>query len=326
MASPVMQILGSCKSWGKAMGEPNRSEIVVAFGPEKLGWGSWNWIGADLRDALANVYATRDFSAWDNPNADVVVVVKHMPPKDWLRNCGRRSAVIYCPVDYYGAAAEIDADGPELRNFRRIVIHCERLRRYFEPYATVEYLDHHVKFAAPLRDSYRETGNILWVGVRSNLPAFVDWVNNHPLPAPLDVLTNLETPNRPPTAAGLGFRDASSVRIYDWNPHVQAQLTSVARAVIDIKADDFRSRNKPPAKGLDVIASGVPLAMNAGSSTVEHLSRIGFEIASPLEPARWLSREYWEETRQIGSALRELLSLRFIAKRLRRMIDEVQCG
>jgi hypothetical protein len=79
-------------------------------------------------------------------------------------------------------------------------------------------------------------------------------------------------------------------------------MTTAARAVIDIKGQDIRSRHKPPAKGIDVIASGVPLAMNPDSSTAEHLARMGFEVASPLDTDRWLSREYWEETRRFGLA------------------------
>ena len=50
---------------------------------------------------------------------------------------------------------------------------------------------------------------------------------------------------------------------------------------------------------------------------------MGFEVASPLDPDRWLSREYWEETRRFGLAMRELLSLDRIARRWKLLIDEV---
>ena len=56
----------------------------------------------------------------------------------------RRCRLIYCPVDVYGSAAEIDADAAALSCFDRIIIHGERLRKYFSPYAVVEYLDHHL--------------------------------------------------------------------------------------------------------------------------------------------------------------------------------------
>ena len=50
---------------------------------------------------------------------------------------------------------------------------------------------------------------------------------------------------------------------------------------------------------------------------------MGFEIASPLDPERWLSRDYWEETRRFGLAMRELLSLDRVARRWKLLMDEV---
>jgi hypothetical protein len=66
--------------------------------------------------------------------------------------------------------------------------------------------------------------------------------------------------------------------------------------------------------------------MNPESSTAEHLARLGFEVADPRDAGRWLSREYWEETRRFGLALRELLSLERVARRLQRIIHEVLAG
>ena len=63
--------------------------------------------------------------------------------------------------------------------------------------------------------------------------------------------------------------------------------------------------------------------MNEDSSSVEHLARMGFEVASPLDPERWLSRDYWEETRRFGLAIRELLSSDRVARRWTRLIKEV---
>jgi hypothetical protein len=74
---------------------------------------------------------------------------------------------------------------------------------------------------------------------------------------------------------------------------------------------------------LDYIASGLPLAMNPESSPVEHLSRMGFEVASPLNWDYWLSEEYWQETQRFGRAIRELLSLERIGRRFHGHIEEV---
>jgi hypothetical protein len=296
---------------------------VVAFGPRMPTWGSWEWVGADLQRELATHFQTLPFDGPVLPACDAVVVVKQAPALEFAGRGAARPALVYAPVDFYGSAGEIDADGSLLRRCARIVVHTERLRRYFEPYAPVEFMDHHVKFAAPLREAYRPEGFFLWVGVRTNLPPLVEWVNAHPLPGELRIVTNLEDPQAVPAPGDLGFRRGGDIRVYDWSPELQREFTAHARAALDIKGADFRSRHKPPAKAMDFIASGVPLAMNPDSSPVEHLARMGFEVASPLDTEWWLSRSYWEETQRFGRALRELLSLERIGRRYKRILDEV---
>jgi hypothetical protein len=299
------------------------SRPSVAFGPVVPGWGSWEWLGAGLATELAGSCATTCFPSWDVPDAAVVFVIKHVPPPEWLAMAAERSAVVFCPVDAYGSPAAIDADAALLRQCGRIVVSCERLRRFFAPYAPVEYLDHPVKFAAPLRPTWQADGPFLWVGVRSNLPPLIEWVNRHPLPGELVVLTNLEDPADVPAATAFGFRPDRAVRIEHWSPERHLERTAQARAALDVKGQDFRARHKPPAKALDFLASGVPLALNPDSSPVEHLARLGFTVASPLDTDRWLSRDYWEDTQRFGAALRELLSLRRVGLRYRRLIDEL---
>jgi hypothetical protein len=296
---------------------------IIAFGPKLPGWGSWDWIGADLCHFLDRTYRTIAFVGAEIPKCDVCVVVKHPLPAELLAELTDSAAVIYCPVDCFGSAFEIDGYGAALRQCARIVIHSERLRKYFAPYAPVEFIDHHCKFVAPLRDVYHDQGEILWVGVRSNLPALIDWVNYHQQPGRLRVLTNLEDPAHPPTATDLGFRHGRDVIIEQWSPATHLQRMVECRAALDIKGNDFRSRHKPPAKAIDFVASGVPLAINSESAPADHLARMGFDLASPLDANRWLSLEYWEETCRFGAALRELLSLERIGRRWRRLIDEV---
>jgi hypothetical protein len=317
------------------------STPCIAFGPELPDWGSWAWVGADLAKELSKHFGTVTFRADEIPKCDVAVFVKHAPSRELVEEVSRRAAVVYCPVDYYGAAAMIDADADMLRRCSRILVHCERLRRYFEPYAPVEYIDHHVKFAEelsvqnPPKPALDGEGTevkirkpdvrdfVLWVGVRSNLPAMVDWVNRHSLPLPLRVLTNPETSGQVPSAAEFGFARNLDIEIEEWTPERHVELTREARAAIDIKGNDFRSRHKPPAKAIDFIASGVPLAMNPDSSTVEHLARMGFDVASPLNTDRWLSGEYLADTQRFGAALREVLSLERVGRRWRRILDEL---
>lgn len=306
----------------------NSQRPRVAFGPELADWGSWQWAGADIQRELARYFDTASFNAQQDPQGDVVLFIKHVPPVAVAARVARSAAWIYCPVDYYGSAQEIDSDAPTLRMCSRILVHCEWLRKYFEPYARVEYIDHHVKFVAPLGERYlgdRE-GYVLWVGVRSNLSPLVEWVNRHPLPCQLRILMNQENPRAPPNPAELGFHEASAVRVDEWNPERHVALTAGARGAIDIKGNDFRARHKPPAKAIDFIASGVPLAMNPEASSVEHLARMGFDVVSPLDIDRWFSREYWEETRRLGAALRELLSLERVGRRYKRIVEQVLSG
>jgi hypothetical protein len=296
----------------------------VAFGPVMPGWGSWEWVGADISDELSKYFATTTFGDSEPPEGDAVFVVKHAGAVEAALRAAPHAAIIYCPVDYYDSARSIDADWAMLRRCARIVIHCERLRKYFLPYAAVEYMDHHVKFAAPLRKTYRKNGFVLWVGVRSNLPYLAAWLTKHPPEYELVILTNLEDPSRPPCPGDFGLPADGRVRIENWSAERQRELTSKARAALDIKGDDdFRQRHKSPAKTIDFLASGCPVATNPDSSVAEHLARMGFLAASPLEPDWWFSRDYWEETRRFGAAVRELFSLERIGRRYKRIIEDV---
>jgi hypothetical protein len=302
---------------------PRARKPVIAFGPEMPGWGSWDWVGADLLAELARYYQTVSFGGREVPDCDILIVVKHMLTPEVVERVARRAAVLFCPIDAYGSSAEIEADATMLARCARIVIHCERLRRYFAPFAPVDYMDHHVKFTVPPRDQLPTEGSVLWVGVRTNLPPLVEWVNAHPLPFALHVLTNPEVPGHVPSAQDFGFRPGLPVTVGEWSPEAHRTWLLRSRAALDVKGCDFRSLHKPPAKALDFIASGLPLAMNPDSSPVEHLARMGFEVVSPEDAERWLSREYRDETQRFAAALRELLSLERIGRRWKRLIDEV---
>src|SRR5436309_3401498 len=121
---------------------------AIAFGPEMPGWGSWEWVGADLAAALGNRAVT--FRAWEEPNAAAVVIVKHAPPLEWAERVSRRRALIYCPIDNYGSAEEIDSAAGFLRLCRHIIVHCKRLAPLLRRHAPTSYLDHHIKYAVPL--------------------------------------------------------------------------------------------------------------------------------------------------------------------------------
>lgn len=106
-------------------------------------------------------------------------------------------------------------------------------------------------------------------------------------------------------------------------PAPRAPFASEHPAPCWIKGDDFRSRYKPPAKALDFVASGVPVAMNPGTSSAEHLARLGLAVPSPLDVDRWLSKEYWEETQKLGRRLSVELAPERVAHSARQIVEAV---
>lgn len=271
------------------------------------GWGSWEWIGVDLAQELKRYCHTLTFTYDQVPEADLIVLVKHPPPQPWFLEATRRAPLVYCPVDYYDSASAIDADAFWLSKLQQVVIHCHRLHRFFVPYAPVTYLDHHVKFVTTEQTLPCADGPILWVGVHTNLPPLVEWLKSHELPAPLLVLTNYEE-KAVMTAGEFGFPKDYPVTIERWTQECHLRCLLQVRAALDIKGKDFRSRHKPPAKALDFLAAGLPLALSRDSSSAEHLEEMGFAVADPEDVKRWFSPDYAAECQRFGTALRELLS------------------
>jgi glycosyltransferase involved in cell wall biosynthesis len=297
---------------------------AVAIGPRMPGWGSWEWLGADLAAALRGRFEVREFDGADVPACDAVVVVKHALPVEVVEALSRRARVVYAPVDHCGSVADIDAAHPMLRRCSRIVVHSERLRRCFAPYTRVEYVDHHVKFVTGEPVDVPDDGEVLWVGVRTNVPYLGEWLRRHPLPCPLRVLTNFENPGSPPSATELGLGGVPDVVLEHWTPETHLRRLGGARGALDVKGFDFRQWHKPPAKALDFVAAGLPLAMNRESSAVEHLrERYGFDVPTPLETDRWFSRAYRDETLELAVRLRGELSLERIALRWAGIVEEV---
>jgi hypothetical protein len=67
---------------------------VVAFGPRMPGWGSWEWVGADIQHQLATHFQTVCFDGPPIPDCDAVVVVKHAPALEWVARRPARPAVV----------------------------------------------------------------------------------------------------------------------------------------------------------------------------------------------------------------------------------------
>lgn len=309
-----------CSSLDPTKDELFSTPATITFGPAAPAFGSWRWLGADLVASLAGRYRTSTFHD-EVGLADVVVIIKFLPPQDILRELRRTRRIIFCPVDVYGSTSEIDADAGRLLQCDRIVVHCERLARYFVGYAPVVSLPHHVKYVSDILAERPADGPLLWIGVRGNLPPVVEWANRRELPADLVVLTDVEPGGLTPTPRELGFQ-RHNVRVEPWSSENHLTWLTRCRAAIDLKGNDFRSRHKPDAKVCDFIASGVPVAVLPDSSAAESLGRLGFELASPDED-RWLSDDYLANTICFGRALRELHSLERVTNRWVRLIEDV---
>lgn len=243
------------------------SEISVAVGPASPEFGSWNWIGRGLLNSLQPHVRVCEFSdVMRPPLADIVVFLKFRPSAEVLHSLKTHGAkLVFIPVDVFGSAAEIDHDYSTLKCFDLILAHSRRLIRYLNVAAPVELVEHPLKYVLPEPKVTGTDGPMLWVGRSCNLPAVSDWFNRSELEHELWILTDTE--GRRPTAEQLGFQRPRQIRIAEWSEERHVQWLSHAWLAIDVKASDFRSRHKPPAKAFDFLASGIPVLTNRGSST-----------------------------------------------------------
>jgi glycosyltransferase involved in cell wall biosynthesis len=293
----------------------------IGFGPVYPGIGSWEWIGQEIGDELAQNFDIEFFTD-SIPQCDLAIIVKYDFPQ-LMETRPSDVPVIYCPVDCYGSASDIDRDGDKLFQCEQIVTHSESLEKYFNAYAPVEFVDHHVRFVSEQLGPKPEEGPILWTGLRSNLPPLIEWVNHNPLPREMWILTNLDQGALTVSPSKLGFKGDSTVRIENWTPEKHVEWAGIASHAIDIKGMDFRARHKPPTKAIDFIASGLPLAMNANSSSVKYLAKRDFLVASVEDQEYWFSDEYRERSLEFGAELRKSLSREKVGKRFKTIIERI---
>lgn len=293
---------------------------TVAIGPEMPGIGSWDWVGRDFVEQLRQQFSV---TVWRDvpPPSDIVVVVKYGFDSRLVEAIGR-AKLIFCPIDAYAHGAEIDRLGILLCRCARIIVHALPLMKYFRSYAAVEYLDHALRYVSALPEKQRTSGPVLAVAVRNNIPSLVAWANRNEVPGGLRLLTDCESDRANP--ADFGFdQSITPVTVERWTPARHITWTGQARAAMDVKGNDFRQRYKPPAKSLDFIACGLPVATNAGSVVARHLKGIGFDVPVPDDTGRWLSEAYWRETQRLAARLRSTHSREEVGQRLRSIVEAV---
>jgi hypothetical protein len=239
--------------------------VRVTIGPKNPTFGSWNWVGEHLLRALTMPFRTEYFDHHHKiQNTDIVVFIKFLPELSELQQLAENAILVYVPIDRYGSAAEIDDDRPKLQVCHSVLSHSRRLCRYMQPYVQAVYLEHPLCFALQQPRPWISSGPLVWIGRSCNLPPVVTWVNNHSIPIPIILATEVEDQFLCPRT--YGFMGHNDVTMVPWSREVHLKLTELALAAIDVKGNDFRARHKPPAKMLDFLASGVPVMTNRGSS------------------------------------------------------------
>lgn len=195
-------------------------------------------------------------------------MLKFKPSATRLAELQRHSALIFMPVDIYGSCHEIDSDTKALKCLDLILLHTSRLQRYFASCGHAEVVDHPLRYHLPTPRSPVGEGPLLWIGRRCNLGPIVAWHNARKPDEELWILT--DGGNIREAARVFGFRHPQHVRVEEWTEQRHQEWQTIAKAAIDIKGSDFRSRHKPPAKMLDFLASAVPVLTNFGSASWLH--------------------------------------------------------
>lgn len=170
----------------------NRS-LSTSIGPELPAFGSWNWLGIWMTDAIKEEFYVSTFRDVEQPpNADILIFLKFKPSAPRLAELQRTSKLVFVPVDIYGSAMEIDQDIDSLRCLNLVILHCERLVRYFRGRTDYACMDHPLKFILPEIRTEQVEGPLLWVGKMCNLAAAVPFLQSLSRQHEIRVLTDIE--------------------------------------------------------------------------------------------------------------------------------------
>lgn len=305
--------------------------IRVALGPESSA-ASWHWIGQDIANELASRFDVTVFGKGSIPIADVLILIKHVPSPDQIAVAqANRCRIVYMPVDHFRDEGHIQRSARFLKACALIAIHSHALAPYLRGLAPIQCVDHYGKFFLPKLASYKERGYALWVGTLEHVPFLLQYLERHPPPLELKILTNVDSARALASAAQVARRLRIQIRVQDdringiealrWSADLQTRMLSEAKAAIDIKGRSFNQRMKPPTKAQQFVCSGVPLAMNPCGIT-QHMAEHGLDIPLPSDD-RWLTRSYYEKVYSVAQRLRPTLTLAHIAGQYRAMIEHL---
>jgi hypothetical protein len=315
-----------------------RGRKTVALGPV-CDVPSWHWVGFDTARELLKYYDVVLYDAWSVlPDCDVLFVVKGRPPDDFVAEARSKSTkLVYCPVDFYQDPYHLAQDAVFLRECDMVLVHCERLLPLVQPYCSnIHFIEHHTRFALKEMSDYKDRGYILWIGGCQYVSYLLRWLACHPIGYEIRILTNIDNYRARHEARHLAndigvklriSRTTTAIagcRIVPWSERLQDEMMRECKAALDVKmTGNFNQDHKPPTKAQQYVASSIPFAVNPDSSPAAYFRTRGFEVASPEDTGRWLSREYWEETRIWGERLRGWTSLEAVGWRYRQLIESL---
>lgn len=278
--------------------------VSIAFCPS---WretsGSWQWIGVDLAEWLraqghdvSTILDSKEQGREESRRqlrecgAEIVVVVKTRKVLHAaLRFKKKRQKIVYMPIDKWHAPKEIGLDGWHLKRCNLICCHSELLRSRLAEHGfrNTAVIDHHLKFASRAPRTWRPWPLVFWCGVKTNWPAFAEWFSEH---RPTWANRCLISPLVSREAFG------ADAALEQWTPESHSLAVATCTHAIDVKANVFWDKYKPPTKAVEAVASGLPLALNAGHCGRDRLRRLGLDPPVPEDEARWFSRAYWDQT------------------------------
>jgi hypothetical protein len=300
-----------------------KTDCRLAIGPVAR-FPSWQWVGEDTGKELAKYFQVSFFETGQIPDADVALVIKHLPTLQFVN----RIKTIYCPIDFFSFEASIGQQAKILEKCALVLSHSYRLVPLLAKYCATKPIDHHLKFKTKEIPDYKKEGFVLWAGGFESSPYFLQWLDAHPLPHPVRLLTNYKDKNA--VMAGVALADklktkarqesSSEMTLELWSAKRQVEIMSEAKAAIDIKGNNFQQLHKPATKAQKYLCSGVPVAVNRESESYEYLAMKGLRPAVPEDLDYWFSEDYYMATNTLATVLREELSLKSIGERYRDII------
>ncbi len=307
----------------------------LAIGPVTP-YPSWTWLGPDTARELGREHEVTIFERFDDaPAVDVVFIVKQRPPLSTVaRLIAQGSRLVYLPVDAFEQVGDVSEAAGFLKACSAILCHSERLIAHLEPFGReIRLVEHHARLVLDQLSDRRTTGYVLWNGGFQHLPHLLAWLQRHPLNVAVKLLSDVDNAAARAaasrTARELGVdlrlsdRCVNGLELRPWDDGTLLEMMRECRAMVDVKGGNFSQATKPPTKGQQAIASGIPFACDPGGSTTEYLRHRGFSCASPNDVTRWFSEVYWAETRAFGGRLRDELSIERVVEPYRDVIAKL---